>query len=196
MLRKQLCNIVLVYSPQMLLGDQQQTTTRLGAVPSCHFCRMTPLHVYCRIIVIGMQLAYYGAAAIKIRDYTSKDTHGRSTYTPVPDWGWILETVAGVLWLIIAAVSACGPRCTASPTSCTLQVVQQCDLRMHEATVCRLSSMACHVGALIVALCTVLQEQRTWQLALSLAVVMQVGEAGSLKVPMHVQVSLPCAAVR
>ena len=25
MLRKQLCNIVLVYSPQMLLGDQHQT---------------------------------------------------------------------------------------------------------------------------------------------------------------------------
>ena len=44
MVRKQLCNIVLVYSPQMLLGDQQQTTTRLGAVPSCHSCMLTPLH--------------------------------------------------------------------------------------------------------------------------------------------------------
>lgn len=57
--------------------------------------------------MIGMQLAYYGAAAIKVRDYTRKDTGGRSTYTPIPDWGWILETVAGVLWLIIAAISAC-----------------------------------------------------------------------------------------
>ena len=57
--------------------------------------------------MIGMQLAYYGAAAIKVRDYTRKDTNGRATYTPIPDWGWILETVAGVLWLIIAAISAC-----------------------------------------------------------------------------------------
>ena len=54
-----------------------------------------------------MQLAYYGAAAIKVRDYTRKDTNGKATYTPIPDWGWILETVAGVLWLIIAAISAC-----------------------------------------------------------------------------------------
>ncbi len=68
---------------------------------------MLTCQIACRIIVIGMQLAYYGAAAIKIRDYTFKDTHGRATYTPVPDWGWILETVAGVLWLIIAAISAC-----------------------------------------------------------------------------------------
>ncbi len=59
--------------------------------------------------MIGMQLAYYGAAAIKVRDYTRKDTNGRATYTPIPDWGWILETVAGVLWLIIAAISACEP---------------------------------------------------------------------------------------
>ena len=73
-------------------------------------------HAACRIIVIGMQLAYYGAAAIKIRDYTFKDTHGRATYTPVPDWGWILETVAGVLWLIIAAISAC----TLLPSLCAL----------------------------------------------------------------------------
>lgn len=73
-------------------------------------------HAACRIIVIGMQLAYYGAAAIKIRDYTFKDTHGRATYTPVPDWGWILETVAGVLWLIIAAISAC----TLFPSLCAL----------------------------------------------------------------------------
>ena len=73
-------------------------------------------HAACRIIVIGMQLAYYGAAAIKIRDYTFKDTHGRATYTPVPDWGWILETVAGVLWLIIAAISAC----TLLPFPCAL----------------------------------------------------------------------------
>ena len=119
MLRRQLCNMVLVYSPAHAAARSKQTTTRLGVVPSSHFCMMTPWYVVCRIIVIGMQLAYYGAAAIKIRDYTNKDTHGRSTYTPVPDWGWILETVAGVLWLIIAAVSACGPRCTASPTSCT-----------------------------------------------------------------------------
>lgn len=71
----------------------------------------------CRIIVIGMQLAYYGAAAIKVRDYTRKDTNGRATYTPIPDWGWILETVAGVLWLIIAAVSACK---LLLPTSCLI----------------------------------------------------------------------------
>ena len=58
--------------------------------------------------------------------------------------------------------------------------------------------MACHVGALIDALCTVLwlQERHTWQTALSLAVVMQVDEAGSHEAPMHVQVSLPCAAAR
>ena len=98
---------------------QQLLLAGHGVMPSGHSCVLTPWHVVCRIIVIGMQLAYYGAAAIKIRDYTNKDTHGRSTYTPVPDWGWILETVAGVLWLIIAAVSACGPRCTASSTSCT-----------------------------------------------------------------------------
>jgi hypothetical protein len=67
-----------------------------------------------RIIVVGMQLAYYGAAVIKIRDYTFKTTNGR-TYTPIPDWGWILGIVAGVLWLIIAGVSACAhlaPRST------------------------------------------------------------------------------------
>ena len=97
----------------------QLLPTRLGAVPWRPSCVLTPLHDGCRIIVIGMQLAYYGAAAIKIRDYTNKDTHGRSTYTPVPDWGWILETVAGVLWLIIAAVSACRSCCTAPFTSCT-----------------------------------------------------------------------------
>jgi hypothetical protein len=62
-----------------------------------------------RIIVVGMQLAYYGAAVIKIRDYTFKITNGRNTYTPIPDWGWILGIVAGVLWLIIAGVSACMP---------------------------------------------------------------------------------------
>lgn len=79
--------------------------TLCGGAGSHICCAAVPVG----IIVIGMQLAYYGAAAIKIRDYTNKDTHGRSTYTPVPDWGWILETVAGVLWLIIAAVSACVP---------------------------------------------------------------------------------------
>ena len=56
--------------------------------------------------------------------------------------------------------------------------------------------MACHVGALIDALCSVLQEPRTWQSALSLAAVMQVDEAASLEALMHVQVSLPCAAAR
>lgn len=64
--------------------------------------------MYCvrRIIVIGMQLAYYGAAVIKVRDYTFNTTNGH-TYTPIPDWGWILGAVAGVLWLIIAGISAC-----------------------------------------------------------------------------------------
>ncbi len=62
-----------------------------------------------RIIVIGMQLAYYGAAVIKVRDYTFNTTGGK-TYTPIPDWGWILGAVAGVLWLIIAGISACALR--------------------------------------------------------------------------------------
>jgi hypothetical protein len=58
------------------------------------------------VIVVGMQLCYYGAAVIKIRDYTQKATNGH-IYTPVPDWGWILAAVAGVFWLIIAGISAC-----------------------------------------------------------------------------------------
>lgn len=62
-----------------------------------------------RIIVIGMQLAYYGAAVIKVRDYTFNTTNGH-TYTPIPDWGWIIGAVAGVLWLIIAGISACARR--------------------------------------------------------------------------------------
>ncbi|BDA50184.1 hypothetical protein COCOBI_15-3130 [Coccomyxa sp. Obi] len=60
------------------------------------------------IIVLGMQVAYYGAAVIKVRDYTFNTTNGH-TYTPIPDWGWILGAVAGVLWLIIAGISACVP---------------------------------------------------------------------------------------
>ena len=56
--------------------------------------------------MIGMQLAYYGAAVIKVREYTFNTTNGH-TYTPIPDWGWILGAVAGVLWLIIAGISAC-----------------------------------------------------------------------------------------
>ena len=52
---------------------------------------------------------------------------------------------------------------------------------MHEAAVCGLSSVACHGGTLIDALCSVLQERRTLQSALSLAAVMQVDEAGSRK---------------
>ena len=59
-----------------------------------------------RVIVVGMQLCYYGAAVIKVRDYTQTATNGH-IYTPVPDWGWILAAVAGVLWLIIAGISAC-----------------------------------------------------------------------------------------
>ena len=43
---------------------------------------------------------------IKVRDYTQRATNGH-IYTPVPDWGWILAVVAGVLWLIIAGISAC-----------------------------------------------------------------------------------------
>jgi acyl-coenzyme A synthetase/AMP-(fatty) acid ligase len=77
--------------------------------------------MYCvrRIIVIGMQLAYYGAAVIKVRDYTFNTTNGH-TYTPIPDWGWILGAVAGVLWLIIAGISAC-ENTPSSPQICQTQ---------------------------------------------------------------------------
>ena len=56
--------------------------------------------------MLGMQLCYYGAAVIKVRDYTQVATNGH-IYTPVPDWGWILAACAGVVWLIIAGISAC-----------------------------------------------------------------------------------------
>ena len=59
-----------------------------------------------RIIVLGMQLSYYGAAVIKVRDFTRTTTNGH-TYTPLPDWGWVLAAIAGVMWLIIAGISAC-----------------------------------------------------------------------------------------
>lgn len=59
-------------------------------------------------MVVAIQLIYYGWAVVKIRDYTFKTTNGR-TYTPIPDWGWILAIVSGVLWLIISGISSCAP---------------------------------------------------------------------------------------
>ena len=59
--------------------------------------------------MLGMQLSYYGAAVIKVRNYTRTTTNGH-IYTPLPDWGWILAAVAGVFWLIIAGISACAPQ--------------------------------------------------------------------------------------
>ena len=67
---------------------------------------------------------------------------------------------------------------------------------MHKVAVCQLNEVAHAKGTPLYVRCCLLQEQHTWQSALPLAASAE-GEAyGSHRALMHVQVSLPCAAVR
>lgn len=64
----------------------------------------------CRIVLLGILIAYIAAAVFKVRDYTG-NTVG-TPFTVWPSWGWIIAIIASVLWFLAGIFASCEPPCS------------------------------------------------------------------------------------
>ncbi len=82
----------------------------------------------CRIVLLGILLAYIADAVIRVRDYTANNTG--TAMTPWPSWGWICAIVAAGLWLVVGALASCEIPCYICPAPPQVAIVLRSNLSM------------------------------------------------------------------